>query len=161
MSEQSERRITAEKARALREAATPGPWRDDWFGQILDGRGLQILSTDEEDGFGRVKLYEDGQLIKAAPDLAASVEYYADQADRLARVLAVERGDWREAPSGWEPRGADMWVRGTRPGRPIIQRFHRDGQPTTWTRRGEIDGPHWPTALEAMEAINAAGVSNG
>ena len=74
---------------------------------------------------------------------------------RLARILVVERGDWREVPPGWEPRGADMWVRGTSPGRPVIQRWHRDGAPTMWTRRGEIDGQRWPTALDAMEAIDA------
>lgn len=94
-------------------------------------------------------------LLAAAPDLAASVEHHAARAERLARILAVERGDWREVPPGWEPRGADMWVRGTSPGRPVIQRWHRDGQPTEWTRRGVLDGERWPTALEAMEAIRA------
>lgn len=88
------------------------------------------------------------------------IERLVEQVERLARVLAVERGDWREVPPDWEPRGADMWVRGTHPGRPVIQRWHRDGQPTEWLRRGQIDGPRWPTALEAMEAIDAM-VSDG
>ena len=94
-------------------------------------------------------------LVERARVAAMALGTEAQEATRLARILVVERGDWREVPPGWEPRGADMWVRGTSPGRPVIQRWHRDGQATEWLRRGEIDGQRWPTALEAMEAIDA------
>jgi len=163
---------TGDEARALREAATPGPWDLSRDGDgIIDGiisldpseadADWPVLGAYEHDATPLLAVSElDMRAMAAAPDLLASVEHHAARADRLARILAVERGDWRNVPVGWEPRGADMWVRGTRPGRPVIQRWHRDGQPTEWLRRGQIDGPRWPTALEAMEAIDAE-VSDG
>jgi len=114
--------------------------------------GERVISAEEVEA--------DRAAFAAVTRLGAAVIAAEERATRLARVLAVERGDWREVPPGWEPRGADMWVRGTRPGRPVIQRWHRDGQPAEWLRRGQIDGPRWATALEAMEAIDAE-VSDG
>lgn len=93
--------------------------------------------------------------IEAATGARAEVAALRAERDRLARVLAVERGHGSHARPGWESRGADMWVRVGGPGRVVIQRWHRDGQSTEWLRRGEIDGARWPTALEAMEALDA------
>lgn len=155
----AERIITADEARALREAATPGPWRDDTFGQVIGQHNVSILRYDEEDGFGCVARQADGRLIVAAPDLAWTVEQLTAERDRLARMLAVERGDASQAPEGWTAHYAgDMWTR-TVSGRTVwIHRFAPDGV-SLWEMRGvRRDDPRhraWATALEAMEAIDA------
>jgi hypothetical protein len=71
--------ITAEEARTLREAATPGPWSSlpltvDLIGPVLVG--LRPL----RDG--------DSDLLVAAPDLAATVEALHAEVERLRALLA-------------------------------------------------------------------------
>jgi hypothetical protein len=84
---------------------------------------------------------------------------------RLTRILAVERGDQTQAPAGWQRYGDAAW-RIPGPGGVVIQRAC-DGMLDTWIRRGVLrDDPRcriWPSALEAMEAIDAerGGVSDG
>ena len=81
------------------------------------------------------------------------------KADRLARILAVERGDASAAPSGWEryqtPAGDYGWRRGAE----TVVRCD-DDSPTLWSwspdgsvYRASICGE---TALEAIEAADAA-----
>jgi hypothetical protein len=75
---------------------------------------------------------------------------------RLERVLAVERGDASQAPSGWAPTSAgtgwrnrdDGYVHLVSPGRWAVARVQG---------RAVIgDGKTYDTALEAMEAADAA-----
>lgn len=164
--------ITASEALALLVATRcPGNWYrvtepdgDDDNGPNGEDYPTRHVAC-EGDPVADCDTPEVAAAVAALPRIVAALEHMEERhanamlaavsAPRLARILAVERGDWREVPSGWEPRGADMWVCGTRPGRAVIQRWHRDGQLTEWLRRGQIDGPRWPTALEAMEAIDA------
>ena len=80
--------ITAEEARALREAATPGPWQ--W--SVYKGRHLARLCTESqfESGEGWIlQLDRDtingrlADLIEAAPELAATVEALHAEVERL------------------------------------------------------------------------------
>ena len=92
---------------------------------------------------------------RVAYDLAAMTA----ERDRLARILAVERGDESRAPEGWRCGPSGWCVRGP------------DGQDVSMISREETDGPWvwWahpdggegregtaPSALEAMEAADAA-----
>jgi len=95
-------------------------------------------------------------------ELVAQVVALRAERDRLARVLAVERGDESQAPDGWRRWGGG-WERRPDPAGPaehFIQHFHSQWPtPHRWERRGiRIDDPRhreWPTALEAMEALDA------
>lgn len=103
-------------------------------------------------------------LRLAAPDLAHTVIALEGERDaalarvaRLERVLAVERGDASQAPSGWAPTSAgtgwrnrdDGYVHLVSPGRWAVARVQG---------RAVIgDGKTYDTALEAMEAADAAG----
>jgi hypothetical protein len=82
---------------------------------------------------------------------------------RLTRILAVECGDQTQAPPGWI-RWGEGWTRRIPAPDGIrwtctIQRFGMSDRPARWERRGiRFDDPRhreWPTALEAMEAIDA------
>ena len=91
--------------------------------------------------------------------------YAEAERDRLARTLAVERGDQSQAPEGWQWREFGRWihpltrvdlcvVRRTHPHRPVeylhgISSHRDDGR----DHRSEAT---YPTALEAMEAADAA-----
>ena len=104
----------------------------------------------------------DDELRAAAPELVAEVL-------RLRRVLAVECGDESEAPDGWVTSHPGSW--GYAQG-PVVGRVTRmqsgAGWAWSWNElRSRQDG--WrlaksavvasgqaPTALEAMEAADAA-----
>lgn len=91
---------SADEARALREAATPGPWaaEDGPSGVIIadiDGREVQVASAA-----GQAAKYDmrrehhvvriaNTALLAAAPDLAASAEHHSARAD-AAEVLVTE-----------------------------------------------------------------------
>jgi len=99
----------------------------------------------------------EAQLRHLMDGRDAEVVALLAERDRLARVLAVERGDESQAPEGWERYG-DGWRRSAAAA--VIQRFGGSSTPYRWERRGvRFDDPRhqeWPTALEAMEAIDAA-----
>jgi hypothetical protein len=102
------RTITAEEARALREAATPGPWRSawddpepapvvDWRGGAViyregtspdDDKACHVVSHEWYDGPLTFCLQGDAALIAAAPDLAATVEALHDEVERLRSVVS-------------------------------------------------------------------------
>ena len=94
-------------------------------------------------------------------------ERTAEEWDRLARILAVERGDESQAPEGWRmsidrawlydrPQTGGHWQRPHqiiwRAGHHDIGDDHAPAGHYEWTRTGAATGTA-PTALEAMEAI--------
>ena len=80
--------------------------------------------------------------------------------DRLARILAVERGDESQAPEGWSRmEHVSGWRRRDRHGRGWTVRYERLGD--DWHTAclyldGIRVGDEHPTAIEAMEAADAA-----
>jgi hypothetical protein len=77
--------ITAEEARTLREAATPGPWTHNWRGPE-DGAPGDLWHTG---GCGGPLTREaDWELAAQAPDLAASVEALHAEVERLRSRLS-------------------------------------------------------------------------
>jgi len=115
--------ITAEEARTLREAATPGPWRDRDDTVEADAAPLDGV---EDDGSGwtvceYITHTPDAALIAAAPDLAATVEALHAEVERLwdierwaGELLArIHRdGGHHTNNVGWEQAflDADDWV---------------------------------------------------
>jgi hypothetical protein len=111
----------------------------------------------------------DERLVLAAPDLAHTVIALEGERDaalarvaRLERVLAVEGGDKAQAPPGWRPM-SDGWV--CRNGPVFDGRLSKCPRPDG---REVIGSGRWwkayhdklvfsPSALEAMEAADAAG----
>ena len=104
---------------------------------------------------GREGHSEFGDRVPGPDHLRAALA----EADRLTRTLACERGEW--APEGWvhifsesrwlNPDGASVWRRWT-------TESGRHQYVWTWGlwRAGQwVDGTA-PTALEAIEACNAA-----
>jgi hypothetical protein len=76
------RTITAEEARALLEAATPGPWSS--LPLTADRVGPDLVV--------RVRMREgDSDLSAAAPDLAASVVALHAEVERMRAILPPER----------------------------------------------------------------------
>lgn len=100
----------------------------------------------------------DVAIMESAPTLAddvitlaARVEVLTIERDRLARILAVERGDASAAPEGWHLFESGFWVR---------QGAHVERSTDGWCLYG-ISGragytAHRASALEAMEAADAA-----
>lgn len=105
----SARIYSADEARALRDAATPGPWSvDDGIGEAIvadvDGDAAQVGSAVGQAARRDLRAEHhvvriaNAALLAAAPDLAASVEHHAARADdaeaevqRLrARVATLE-----------------------------------------------------------------------
>ncbi len=104
--------ITADEARTLREAATPGPWRSawddpepapvvDWRGGALiysegtspyDDHACHVVSHEWYDGPLTFCLQGDAALIAAAPDLAATVEALHAEVERLRDRLSWTSG---------------------------------------------------------------------
>lgn len=79
------RTITAEEARTLREAATPGPWENRTRGNDAELL-IQPVVRATVDHWARPKLHcslGDRLLIAAAPDLAATVEALYAEVERL------------------------------------------------------------------------------
>jgi hypothetical protein len=102
----SRRIYTAAEAKALREAATPGPWFTS--GDCQTG-GLDYLTVEVPIGptenvsaavlasirrYGRHKNMAEGNaaILAAAPDLCLTVEALEAERDRLARILAWDAG---------------------------------------------------------------------
>lgn len=120
--------ISAEEARRMREAATPGPWRhingvDDpqpgWgrFPSVVSG------SSDDPQEIAIVRNWCDGDasLMAAAPDLARTVEHlHAEIASEREAVLAFLLGMARTAETA-QARGLIATIR-----RAIELRYHRD-----------------------------------
>lgn len=84
------RTITAEEARALREAATPGPWRksDEWNVMVTAGTRYPVISAGSNSMGWPVPHATRGNtaLIAAAPDLAATVEALHAEVQRLRDI---------------------------------------------------------------------------
>ena len=101
----------------------------------------------------------DRQASETCADLRRQLLAVTAERDRLARVLAVERGDQTQAPPGWVRFGDAGWRRVA--DNVIIQR-HSGEALDVWERRGiRRDDPRhrrWDSALEAMEAIDAVEV---
>jgi len=156
-----ERIISAEEARRLREAAEQGPYEccEDLLIWASDYDGFDTIGA-ATDRLHAPQAMATGALLAASWDLAWTVEQVTAARNRLARALAVERGDESQAPAGWSRFGDSGWKRRDQT---IIQRFHH-GYLDTWERRGLLDGDQkrgpWSCALEAMEAIDAE-VSDG
>lgn len=160
--------ITAAEARALL-AGLSTPWRavertgGIHRGAVVDSGGEVIAECycTAYDGHGS----QVAAAVAALPQVAAALEHAEAERARLARVLAVERGDIGQAPDRWFCAYAvDSWSRHVGDRMIIVQRFARAPGVTVWERRGirRSDPAHreWPTALEAMEAIDAE-VSHG
>jgi len=121
----------------------------DHAARLIDGS--EAYPFDRDDYCAVIELCDDHD---AALDL---IETLKAQRDRLARILAVERGDESAAPEGWR-------IDGRIGGRPS---WRGNGGDCGW-ERGEWlwwRGPDWqfahacgtaPTALDAMEAADAA-----
>ena len=98
--------ITADEARVLREAATPGPWRVTDYDTVAPsiGCGGWDIAVVHGDDDGRPWDADDSEpvaplplsdaaLIAAAPDLAATVEALHAE---VARLRALVREAYRE-----------------------------------------------------------------
>lgn len=70
--------ITAEEARRLREAATPGPWHALDNGEVVTTAGV----------VAEVMFLKDAALIAAAPSLAAEVERLSSWKQEAIQVIA-------------------------------------------------------------------------
>ena len=139
----------AEWARGLRYGATPGEWL--WHCNTLDteGSGPVLWLADPH------PTRDDAAIIEAAPkladaviDLAAQVAALTAERDRLARILAVERGDASAAPEGWKRNKWDVWERPSG----SVERI----QAGEWDWLADMESGIAPTALEAMESADAA-----
>ena len=105
--------------------------------------------------------------------IRAEAERDAALADlaRARRLIAVERGDESQAPEGWSRADGDYWCRyddgfctDSTSNRNMMASIEGDwsGSLTEW--RGEWAGeklPPQPSALEAMEAVDAARAASG
>jgi len=125
--------ISAEEARRLREAATPGPWRitdsDSIAPQVGGAWPVAIVPGDHDDrpwdwdGEGPIEPMPlaDAALMAAAPDLARTVEHlHAELAAEREAVLAFLLGMARTAETS-QARGLIATIR-----RALELRYHRD-----------------------------------
>jgi len=197
--------VSAEEARGLLEAATPGPWEARFhedMGMIAWQHGW-IMDGDRPPEHERA----DTQLAAASPDLARTVialheelaaerkasaaalegmgaavaerdaykrakmenderfmnerDEARNERDRLARILAVERGDEGQAPEGWRVGASGWFAYGEDPGQCDREIMREDlTEPWLWVIYSD-DGPATqqgpaPSALEAMEAADEA-----
>lgn len=85
--------ITAEEARALREAATPGPWHVGRSALCDCLRPCVNVYADQGEDVTRPcrseVCEEDAPLLAAAPDLAATVEALHAEVERLRALVAT------------------------------------------------------------------------
>lgn len=150
-----------DEARAERDRAEHDLLRRLW--QRIDGDqdGCAPSATAMEDGL--VRLFDDlrADVERCAADENASTqeaERLATERDRLARILAVERGDEGAALDGWtRMEHVSGWAARDRHGRGWTVRYDRLGD--GWhTASVYLDGIRvysgCPTALEAMEAAD-------
>jgi len=178
----SARIVSAEEARGLLAPLEPG---ESWTYQPgmdaeidperAESAWIESAPTGAPDSGGDVVAlvyrWDDGRgcLAASAPDLAHTVIALEGERDaalarvaRLERVLAVEGGDKAQAPPGWRPM-SDGWV--CRNGPVFDGRLSKCPRPDG---REVIGSGRWwkayhdkivfsPSALEAMEAADAAG----
>lgn len=135
------RRITGEEARALREAATPGPWQVGVSALCphRPNRCCNVYSENTSDvtatcGAGIDGL--DAALIAAAPDLAFTVEALEAEASELRATLASERDAvvaWllSRADKGWvhSTAGVELWSELRNAAAAIEAGAHVEGEP--------------------------------
>lgn len=97
---------SADEARALREAATPGPYTTnlgaDLYIAVDDGteEGGEtpvVIATIDVELAPTVQEMDNGLLLAAAPDLAASVEHHAARAAAAEKRVAELLADRAEA----------------------------------------------------------------
>jgi len=132
----------------------------DHAARLIDGS--EAYPFDRDDYCAVIELCDDHD---AALDL---IETLKAQRDRLARILAVERGDESAAPEGWE-RNGDGWTKWGGLLGPHIHVRRERYQPDvwSWSSQSRASGPSRPlrwdgpamrvgSALEAMEAADAA-----
>jgi hypothetical protein len=90
------RTITAEEARTLREAATPGPWHVGRSALCDCFRKCVNVYADQGEDVTRPCRSEvsegDAPLLAAAPDLAATVEALHAEVERLRSRLSWTSG---------------------------------------------------------------------
>lgn len=104
---------SAEEARALREAATPGPWDVSRVGgrEVVGGVADVAMVTDEWKNSAR--------LIAAAPDLAATVEALTAERDALRAIVEGRTTPPTEAEAAAHDAAGGAWLiawsRGDRP----------------------------------------------
>lgn len=123
----------------------------------------KTMTTDELRA-KRAAAHKDGQNVRhddrwryaraGASDAFRECLPIAEERDRLLRLLAVERGDESQAPEGWR-RPAGRWIG---PCGASVVRGYAPGGGQAWAAfgwDGAVLGWH-PTALEAMEAADAA-----
>ena len=96
--------ITADEARRLREAATPGPWHRH-TNPFWGDSGYIRSSSEEHVAYLRDGCDGNAALIAAAPSLADEVERLSADNERLQRVA-----DWvRQYQQEWNtPDGAEL-----------------------------------------------------
>lgn len=119
---------------------------------------LQAMRVERDAAVVRAEAAEasDRQAGETCADLRRQLLTVTAERDRLARVLAVERGDQTQAPEGWLG-DHGVWWRNRERGSPlrVLRRPKTDCRPVTcWESPG--DERTWPTALRAMEALDAA-----
>ena len=155
------RRYTAAEARALREAATPGPWT--FVVYTKNDAAVYVAEEDPEKHehphalvAGGVGGHRDAALLAAAPDLAATVEALEAELAEARLCLLAEAGD----PSGavglrgafdWRPGG---WWRLRYPNRVDALLFRQWGE-GRGALRARIDGGsiYAPAGLTIREAM--------
>ena len=123
-------------------------------------------TAKESDAHNRIRAGYDKTVADSWRAHCAKIEA---ERDRLARILAVERGDESQAPEGWRmsidrawlydrPRIRGQWQRPHqiiwRDGYQPIADDHAPAGDYEWTCAGTATG-RAPTALEAMEAAEA------
>lgn len=111
--------ITAEEARTLREAATPGPWHVGRSALCDCLRPCANVYADQGEDVTRPcrseVIDEDAPLLAAAPDLAATVEALHAEVERLRSLVADAYGEgYKQADldCGWvgAHRIAECWA---------------------------------------------------
>jgi len=124
----------------------------------LDARLCALADNyvEERREAARYKARAERDLGEVANRLQAAHE----ERDRLARILAVERGDESQAPEGWAMTDSGSWRARSQTYR-IVCRTHAIGERGQPLRAWEawVAGKRvgvYPFALEAIDAANSA-----
>lgn len=142
--------------------------------------GARILNDEEVTASARRLLHRADDILTGPAglevwhtmeQLVSEVERMRAALARALRLIAVERGDESQAPEGWSRVDGDCWCRhddgfrtddyGNRGSMAVID-GDWSGPLSEW--HGEWDGeklPAQPSALEAMEAVDAARARSG
>jgi hypothetical protein len=146
------RRYTAAEARALRGAATAGPWQRDGLDVLpsrIPSEGWLIAACGTSDSPDAAPY--NAALIAAAPDLAATVEALEAELAEARLCLLAEAGDpagavglrpfWQHSANGWTLRIDGRSVA-------QVRRVHPPGNlpdaPSFLTWATAVDGPRGP-----------------